>query len=174
MEALGGQHDAKRVRIVAFMTNGYVGNDFEIIDAVRKHAGTARVFAFGIGNAVNRFLLDGMVHAGRGAVDYVTLASQADGAVGRFQERIQAPLLTDIAIDWGSLAAEVYPTHLPDLFSQQPIMIHGRLQGPVDGQIVLRGHTAAGPFARQIRVGAGEGEGAPVAGLHRPAAWHLP
>jgi Ca-activated chloride channel family protein len=153
MEALGGRHDAKRVRIVAFMTDGYVGNDLEIIDAVRKHAGTARVFAFGIGNAVNRFLLDGMVHAGRGAVDYVTLESQADTAVERFQGRIQAPLLTDIAIDWGSLsAAEVYPTYLPDLFSQQPIMIHGRLQGPVDGQIVLRGHTAAGPFARQIRV----------------------
>ena len=153
MEALGGRHDAKRVRIVAFMTDGYVGNDLEIIDAVRKHAGTARVFAFGIGNAVNRFLLDGIVHAGRGAVDYVTLESQADGAVGRFQERMQAPLLTDIAIDWGNLsAAEVYPTQLPDLFSQQPIMIHGRLQGPVDGQIVLRGHTAAGPFAWQIRV----------------------
>ena len=153
MEALGGRHDAERVRIVAFMTDGYVGNDLEIIDAVRKHAGTARVFAFGIGNAVNRFLLDGIAHAGRGAVDYVTLESQADGAVGRFQGRIQAPLLTDIAIDWGSLsAAEVYPTHLPDLFSRQPIMIHGRLQGPVDGQIVLRGHTAAGPLARQIRV----------------------
>jgi Ca-activated chloride channel homolog len=153
MEALGGRHDPTRVRVVAFMTDGYVGNDLEIIDAVRNHAGTARVFAFGIGNAVNRFLLDGMVHAGRGAVDYVTLESQADAAVARFQERIHAPLLTDIAIDWGSLStAEVYPKHLPDLFSQQPIMIHGRLQGPVDGRLVLRGHTAAGPFTRQIRV----------------------
>jgi Ca-activated chloride channel family protein len=153
MEALGGRHDAKRVRVVAFMTDGYVGNDLEIIDAVRQHAGRARVFAFGIGNAVNRFLLDGMVHAGRGAVDYVTLESQADAAVGRFQGRLHAPLLTDIAIDWGSLsAAEVYPKRIPDLFGQQPIMIHGRLQGPADGMLVLRGHTAAGPFARQIRV----------------------
>jgi Ca-activated chloride channel family protein len=153
MEALGGRPDPRRVRVVAFMTDGYVGNDVEIIDAVRKHAGTARVFAFGIGNAVNRFLLDGMVHAGRGAVDYVTLQSQADEAVGRFQERIHAPLLTDISIDWGKLSvAEVYPKHLPDLFSHQPIMLHGRLQGPVDGGIVLRGHTAGGPFMRQIRV----------------------
>jgi Ca-activated chloride channel homolog len=152
-EALGGSHDPTRVRVVAFMTDGYVGNDLEIIDAVQKHAGTARVFAFGIGNAVNRFLLDGMAHAGRGAVEYVTLQSQADGAVGRFQERIHAPLLTDIAIDWGSLsAAEVYPKHLPDLFSQQPIIIHGQLQGPAAGTLVLRGHTAAGPFTREIRV----------------------
>jgi Ca-activated chloride channel family protein len=153
IEALGGAHDPTRIRVVAFMTDGYVGNDLEIIDAVRKHAGTARVFAFGIGNAVNRFLLDGMAHAGRGVVDYVTLESQADGAVERFQERIHTPVLTDISIDWGSLsAAEVYPTHIPDLFSQQPIMVHGRLQGPADGTIVLRGHTAAGPLVRPIRV----------------------
>jgi Ca-activated chloride channel family protein len=152
-EALGGRHDPTRVRVVAFMTDGYVGNDLEIIDAVQKHAGTARVFAFGIGNAVNRFLLDGMAHAGRGAVEYVTLQSQADAAVKRFQERIHAPLLTDISIDWGTLStAEVYPKFIPDLFSQQPIMLHGRMQSPVDGRIVLRGHTAAGPFTRQLRV----------------------
>jgi Ca-activated chloride channel family protein len=152
-EALGGRHDPTRVRIVAFMTDGYVGNDLEIIDTVRKHAGTAHVFAFGIGNAVNRFLLDGMAHAGRGAVEYVTLQNQADGAVKRFQERIHAPLLTDISIDWGTLsAAEVYPKHLPDLFNQQPIMIHGRLQSLVEGTIVLRGRTVAGPLMRQIRV----------------------
>jgi Ca-activated chloride channel homolog len=153
MEALGGRPDPSRLRVVAFMTDGYVGNDVEIIAAVRKHAGTARVFAFGIGNAVNRFLLDGMVHAGRGAVDYVTLQSQADEAVERFHERIHAPLLTDISIDWGNLStAEVYPKHLPDLFSHQPIMLHGRLQGRANGGIVLRGRTAAGPFVRQIRV----------------------
>jgi Ca-activated chloride channel family protein len=135
------------------MTDGYVGNDLEIIDAVRRHAGTARIFAFGIGNAINRFLLDGMAHAGRGVVEYVTLESQADGAVQRFQERIHAPLLTDITIDWGNLsAAEVYPKQIPDLFSQQPMMIHGRLQGPANGRVVLHGQTAAGPLARPIRV----------------------
>jgi Ca-activated chloride channel homolog len=153
IEALGGAHDPGRVRVMAFMSDGYVGNDLEIVDAVRKHAGTARVFAFGIGNAVNRFLLDGMAHAGRGMVDYVTLESQADGAVERFQERIHTPVLTDISIDWGNLsAAEVYPKQIPDLFSQQPIMVYGRLQGPADGTLVLRGHTAAGPLVRQIHV----------------------
>ena len=47
------------VRIVCFMTDGYVGNDMEIIGEVQKHP-NARVFAFGIGGSVNRFLLDNM------------------------------------------------------------------------------------------------------------------
>ncbi|MFQ5381596.1 MAG: trypsin, partial [Dehalococcoidia bacterium] len=46
--------------------DGYVGNDMAIIDAVRKNADTTRVFSFGIGNSVNRSLLDGMARAGRG------------------------------------------------------------------------------------------------------------
>jgi Ca-activated chloride channel family protein len=153
MEALGGSHDPRRVRIVAFMTDGYIGNDYAIIDAVRKHAGTARVFAFGIGNAVNRFLLDGMAHAGRGAVEYVTLQSQADGAIKRFHERIHAPVLTDITLNWGTLpVTDVYPKHVPDLFSSQPLVLHGRLTGLSEGTLALRGHTGAGPFTRQIRV----------------------
>jgi hypothetical protein len=90
------------IRVVCFMTDGYVGNDMGIIDAVKKNAGTTRVFSFGIGNSVNRFLLDGMAQAGRGEVEYVTLESKAQEAADRFYQRIDAPVLTDVAIDFGN------------------------------------------------------------------------
>src|SRR6185369_8636087 len=38
------------IRIVCFMTDGYVGNDMEIVGEVQKHA-NARVFSFGIGSS---------------------------------------------------------------------------------------------------------------------------
>lgn len=140
------------IRVAVFMTDGYVGNDMEIIDAVRRNAGTTRVFSFGIGNSVNRFLLDGMAAAGRGEVEYVTLQGQADAAVQRLHERILAPVLTDISIDWNLPVADVLPTLIPDLWSVKPIMIHGRLTGPAHGTIILRGNTGAGGFERQINV----------------------
>ena len=141
------------IRVVCFMTDGYVGNDMAIIDAVKNNAATTRVFSFGIGNSVNRFLLDGMARAGRGEVEYVTLESQADAAVERFHERILAPVLTDIEIDWGELpVADVYPKHYPDLFSAKPLVIHGRLTGPAKGKITLRGNTGGGPLEDQIEV----------------------
>jgi len=158
--ALQAQAGSERVRIVCFMTDGYVGNDFAIIDAVKKNAGTTRVFSFGIGNSVNRFLLDGMAHAGRGEVEYVTLKSQGDRAAERFHERIHSPVLTDIEIDWGAVpVADVYPRRIPDLFSAKPIMIHGRLTGAADGTITLRGRTADGAFERRVTVArAGEAD----------------
>lgn len=151
--ALDGPRDPERLRIVCFMTDGYIGNDFQIIDAVKRSAAGARVFSFGIGNSVNRFLLDGMADAGRGEVEYVTLQGKSDGAAERFQQRIDAPVLTDIEIDWGSLEVEdVYPQRIPDLFSHKPIMIHGRLTGPAVGSLTLRGNTADGRFERDIQV----------------------
>ncbi len=144
---------AGRLRIVCFLTDGFVGNDMEIIDAARKNAGQARVFSFGIGNSVNRYLLDGLAHAGRGEVEYVTLDSEAKGAAERFQQRIQSPVLTDISIDWGDLpVSEVYPATYPDLFASKPLMIHGRLDDEAKGTITLRGTTAAGPFERTIEI----------------------
>jgi len=140
---------------VCFMTDGYVGNDMEIIDAVKKIAGTTRVFAFGIGNSVNRFLLDGMASAGRGEVEYVTLDSKAQEAADRFYRRIDAPVLTDVSIDFGNLpVAEVYPKLVPDLFSNKPVVVHGRLTGEVpDGAaLTLRGNTANGAFERKVAV----------------------
>ena len=67
------------MRVVCFMTDGEVGNDMEIIGEVQKHP-NARVFAFGIGSSVNRFLLDKMAQYGRGEVEYVGLNDDGSAA----------------------------------------------------------------------------------------------
>ena len=152
-QAAGG--GAAPIRVVCFLTDGYVGNDMQIIDAVKKNAGTTRVFSFGIGSSVNRYLLDGMAHAGRGEVEYVTLDLRAEAAAERFYKRIDAPVLTDVSIDFGGLpVADVFPKHIPDLFSAKPVVVHGRLTGEAKAgsSVVLRGNTAAGPFERKVEL----------------------
>jgi Ca-activated chloride channel family protein len=140
------------VRVVCFITDGYVGNDMEIVGEIQKHP-NARVFSFGIGNSVNRFLLDKMAEAGRGAAEYVNLADKADEAADRFYERVRSPLLTDLSIDWGSLpVTDVYPQRLPDLFSGQPLIITGRYTHSASGKVQLKGTRAGGAFSREIPV----------------------
>ena len=97
-------------RIVCFMTDGYIGNENEIISEIKRHP-NARIFSFGIGSSVNRFLLDKMAQAGRGEVEYVALNDDGSAAAKRFHERVQNPLLTDIEVDWGGLkVSDVYPS----------------------------------------------------------------
>lgn len=112
------------------MTDGYVDNDFAILDEIQKHP-NARVFAFGIGSSVNRFLLDGMAEHGRGEVEYVGLQDNDTAAARRFHDRVRNPLLTDLSVDWGGLRVkEVYPKRLPDLFGARLVVLIGRYTTP--------------------------------------------
>ena len=157
---LGGPRDPERVRIVCFMTDGYVGNDMAITDAVRKNVETSRVFSFGIGSSVNRYLLDNMARAGRGEVEFVLSQKDAKASADRFRQRISAPVLTDISLDFGELeplveAKEVYPGHIQDLFSVKPVVVKGRYKpGAADavGFITIRGNTGEGEFSRKVKV----------------------
>ena len=140
------------MRIVCFMTDGHVGNDFEIISEVQKHP-QARVFAFGIGSTTNRFLLDKIAEEGRGEVEYVALTDDGSKAARRFHERVRSPLLTDISIDWANLpVADVYPKRIPDLFSAKPVILSGRYTGGGRALIRLKGKVAGQDFVREIPV----------------------
>jgi Ca-activated chloride channel homolog len=145
-----GEQD--HVRIVCFMTDGHVGNDMEIISEIHKHP-NARVFAFGIGDSPNRFLLDKMAEHGRGEVEYVTLEDNGSAAARRFHERVRNPLFTDIEIDWAGLpVADVYPKRIPDLFSVKPLILTGRYTSAARGVIRLRGNLAGQNFVKEIPV----------------------
>jgi Ca-activated chloride channel family protein len=140
------------VRIVCFMTDGYVGNDLEIVGEIQKHP-NARVFSFGIGSSVNRYLLDKMAEEGRGEVEYVALTDDGSAAAKRFHERIRNPLLTDISVDWNGLAvADVYPSRIGDLFGAKPVILTGRFKGEGKGVIRLTGKQAGREVVREIPV----------------------
>ncbi|HEX8501678.1 MAG TPA: VIT domain-containing protein [Pyrinomonadaceae bacterium] len=150
--ALADTDSADHVRVVCFMTDGDVGNDFEIIAEVQKHP-KARVFSMGFSSAPNRFLLDKMAEYGRGEVEYVGDSDPGSAAARRFHERVRDPLLTDVAIEWEGLAvSDVYPKNVPDLFGAKPVVVVGRYAGGANGRIRLRGRTAGGDFVREVAV----------------------
>jgi len=137
-------HDPERLRFVCFLTDGYIGNETQILGEVHKRLGASRIFSFGVGSSVNRYLLDHMAKAGRGTVAY--LGSRDDGAkvMDAFFTRISYPGLTDIAIDWGGLqVSEVFPRLTPDLFVGRPVIVTGRFQGEANGPIRVTGKVAS-------------------------------
>lgn len=150
--ALAPSDSQDHVRIVCFLTDGFVGNDLDIIGEVQKHS-NARVFAFGIGNNVNRFLIEGMAKAGRGESEVVTLHDKADVAAHRLYERLRSPVLTNVSIDWGGLpVTDVFPKQLPDLFSAKPVVVSGRYTAATSGTIHIRGQRAGEEFTRDVPV----------------------
>ena len=156
--ALDPSDSKEHVRIVCFMTDGYVGNEDEIIAEVGRHP-NARVFSFGIGNSVNRYLLDKMAEVGKGEVEYVSLSDDGSKAAKRFYERVRTPLLTDLSIDWNGMpVGDVYPNKLTDLFSAKPVIVLGRYTKPFRGVARLKGKVAGQEYSREIAINLPEAE----------------
>lgn len=140
------------VRIVCFLTDGYVGNDLEILSEIRKHA-NARIFAIGVGNSVNRFLLDQMAAEGRGEVAYAMLTDDGEQVAKTFHERVRNPLLTDVTIDWNGLpVTDVLPERIPDVFSAKPVVVAARYGAPASGTIRIRGYAGGREVVREVPV----------------------
>jgi Ca-activated chloride channel family protein len=150
--ALTSSGSKDHVRVVCFMTDGEVGNDLEILAEIQRNP-QARVFAFGIGSSVNRFLLDGMARHGRGEVEYVGLSSEASSAAKRFYERVRTPLLTDVRVDVSGVdVSETYPARVPDVFSAKPVVVVGRYNKSGRGIVRVQGQAAGKPWSREIAV----------------------
>ncbi len=131
-----------RTRYVAFLTDGYIGNETEIFGAVLERLGESRLFSLGVGTSPNRYLLDGLAHFGRGAVIYTENMAAPRDAVGTFYRRLAHPVLTDLEIEWGDLRVEdVVPSQIPDLFTGQPVVVYGKLHGARSGTVTLVGRS---------------------------------
>jgi Ca-activated chloride channel family protein len=140
--ALDFPHDARRIRTIAFLTDGYIGNEAEILSAVHARLGASRIFSFGVGNATNRYLLDGLAQVGNGAVAYLSLNDDGAKVMDAYFQRISHPALTDIAINWGGLdVQEVFPSELPDLFVGRPVTLVGRYRGNVPATVRVSGQA---------------------------------
>ncbi len=152
-KALAYKEDPQRLRIVSFMTDGYIGNEETILKYLSDHLGGARLFSFGVGSSPNRYLLDRMADFGRGAVEYMLLGESSEAPVQRFYDRIRSPYLTDISIDWGDLrVTDLHPGVVPDLFLGQPIVLYGRYARPGAGEVTLRGRLGGRPYERRFRI----------------------
>jgi Ca-activated chloride channel family protein len=111
------------------------------------------LFAFGIGSDVNRYLIEGMAHAGQGEPFVATNPDEAKAVAKSFQEYIQSPVLTDIAVDpQGFETYDVEPLSIPDLFADRPLVVFGKWRGKASGTIRVTGLGGEGAYEKVFDV----------------------
>ncbi|TNF26304.1 MAG: VWA domain-containing protein [Deltaproteobacteria bacterium] len=142
-------------RTFVVVSDGFVTVTPEAYRLIRERLGDANLFAFGIGDRPNRDLIERVAAAGRGEPFVVMEESEAFDAAQRFRDYIEAPILTDVQLSYAGLApVDVTPAAVPDLFAQRPLVVTGKLAGEGQGEIVVTGRGAFGPFSAVIDVGA--------------------
>ncbi len=150
---LPGAEVVSRSTIV--VTDGYIDAEAEVFEKIRTNLNRTNVFAFGIGSSVNRYLIEGMAHAGGGEPFVVEAPEAAREVSAKFEGYVATPVLTDIA--WktdGFTAYDVEPRSIPDLFADRPLAIFGKWKGAPTGTIRITGVVGGGPWESEIDVAA--------------------
>ena len=146
--------DPERVRIVVMLTDGYIGNEAEIIEEVGKRAGDqVRFWAIGIGSSPNRFLTDGVAKQGGGMSGVLELNTDPKELVTQIVERIHRAQLAKIQIDWNELPVyEIFPRRIPELWAGRPVILFGRYAEGGKTQIKLSGVAEGKPLSYSLDV----------------------
>jgi len=149
--ALGPEIENGRARQVCFLTDGHIGNEREVLALIRKLRRNARLYSFGVGSSVNRYLLDMLAEIGHGHVQYVLPSDRAEEAAECFHRRMEKPQLTDLTVDFGGLPVKgVYPERIPDIVEGMPLVLVGRYRGGGSARITIRGFAGRTPFVHEV------------------------
>ena len=146
-KALALPSDPERARSFVVVTDGYVSVEREAFELVRNNLDKANMFAFGIGNSVNRQLIEGLARAGQGEPFVVLNQASADEQAERFRQMIDAPVLANPQVRFDGLDVyDIEPVALPDLFAQRPLVVFGKWRGEARGSLRVSGRGAAGAY----------------------------
>jgi Ca-activated chloride channel family protein len=139
--------------VVVLLTDGEVGNEAEILQAVLAERKTARVYSFGIGTNVSDVLLKDLARQTGGAVEFIHPGERIDDKVVAQFSRALAPRVTELEARFeGVEGTELAPTELPPLVDGVPWTLFGRYATPGMGKVVLKGRSGREPFALTIPV----------------------
>lgn len=148
--------DPARMRIILFMTDGFIGNETEILGFIKQHLNNTRIFPLGVGSSPNRYLLEEMAVMGKGTVQYVRQdekAAKVDKLIEKFYDRIAKPVLTDISVDWKGLdILDASPAVTQDLFAGQPVFLHARYTKSGSAVIQMNAKMMGKPWSMPVNV----------------------
>ncbi|MBN1202103.1 MAG: VWA domain-containing protein [Anaerolineae bacterium] len=138
--------DRERSTVLLFLTDGLPTegevDTIQILNNVQDHAKpNVRIFTFGVGYDVDTILLDRLYQDFHGAGTYVRPEERIDEEVGSLYNKISAPVLTNIELDFDyMLIDEMYPAQpLPDLFAGTQLIVVGRYRDSGSPTIKLKG-----------------------------------
>jgi len=139
--------DPGRLRSMVLLTDGYIGNENQILAEVQRHLKPGnRLYSFGAGSSVNRFLLNRIAEIGRGIARIIRHDEPTNEVAEKFFRQINNPVLANIQLQWegGGESPILYPSTPPDLFAEQPLVLFGRKPDSRAGKLHITGIAAGG------------------------------
>ncbi|CAJ1940539.1 unnamed protein product [Sphenostylis stenocarpa] len=139
----------KSVPIIFLVTDGTVEDERQICAMVKNRmidgeSIRPRIYTFGIGLFCNHYFLRTLAMIGRGQYDAAMDVDLIEPRMLTLFDKASSLILANIKVDslddLGEL--EVYPSHIPDLSSEGPLILSGRYRGNFPKTLKVKGILA--------------------------------
>jgi len=144
----------KAIRQIVFITDGAVGNEFELMELLNAAQGDFRLYTVGIGAAPNGYFMKKAAQFGRGSYVFIQNLHDVQKKMTNFMTKISQPAISNIELIFDSQVhqhVEVYPKNMPDLYFGEPLQIALKSQFSISS-VQLTGETVATPWYQQLVV----------------------
>ncbi len=153
--ALSNQEDNGYLRQVIFLTDGSIGNEQALFEIIQNELGRSRLFTIGIGSAPNSHFMQRAANFGRGTHTYIGKLDEVQTRMQALFEKIENPVLKDIAIDWMETDMEIWPQKITDLYQGEPLLITAKTKHAL-GEIKITGQVAGKVWSSSLKLDGGQ------------------
>jgi Ca-activated chloride channel family protein len=122
--------DTRFLRQVVFLTDGQIGDEAELLEAMGAGRGRSRVFMVGIGSAPNSYLMSRAAEIGRGAFTHIGSPEEVEADMRALFEKLESPAAVALEAEFDGVKVkrgDIAPAVLPDLYVGEPLLLVARV-----------------------------------------------
>jgi len=111
-----------------------------LLQQIQARPGNTRVFCIGVGNDVNRPLLEQIAEDSGGLAAFLSPGDNFTRQARAFRQKLIRPFASNLEIKFAGVdVSEVEPAAVPNLYFGSPVRIYGRYHGSGMAEVTLRG-----------------------------------
>jgi Ca-activated chloride channel family protein len=125
----------------------------QLVSLIRQRPAKTRVFCIGVGNDVNRPLLEQLADESGGLAAFVSREDSFDRQAAAFRRKLMRPIATGVKIAFDGLEVyDVEPKQLPNLYHGMPVRLYARYRGAGPVNVKVSGDINGTPLATSVSI----------------------
>ncbi|HTD67813.1 MAG TPA: VIT and VWA domain-containing protein [Candidatus Limnocylindria bacterium] len=143
-----------------------------LLQLISERPRSARVFCIGVGNDVNKPLLEQLAQDSGGLAAFLSPEDNFGRQAKAFRRKLTRPVASDLKIEIAGVeVSDIEPKTMPNLYHGSPVRIYGRYKNGGVGDVKIRGSINGMEFKKTAQLEFPKSEdGNPE--LERMWAWH--
>ena len=148
------------------------GEARQLASLIQQRPKGCRVFSVGVGNDVNRPLLQDVAEKSGGIAAFLSRGDDFERQAAAFHRKLEHPAATEVRIELeGADAYDVEPKQLSNLYHGSPLRLYGRYRKAGPAKVHVRANVNGQPLDQAIDVELPQQEGGNPE-IERMWAWH--